>query len=84
MADGMGSAWVPPRRPLRRPPLQAGRMLDIQASMDIFTKQLAMDRGGIWRPSEASCRHGYFLALDDLRQKVNLDPLSSHDGIEQP
>ena len=79
MADGMGSAWVPPRRPLRKPPLQAGRMLDIQASMDIFTKQLADQRGGTCSPSEASCRHGYFLALDDLRRAVNLEPLEEQN-----
>jgi hypothetical protein len=75
MADGMGSAWVPPKRPLRKPPLQAGRMLDIQASMDLFTKRLAAERSGDFPDSAASYVYGYRAALDDLRRLVNLGPI---------
>lgn len=80
MADGMGSAWVPPKRPLRKPPLQAGRMLDIQASMDIFTRRLTYGRDPKYAPgSMVSYLYGYLAALDDLRRLVNLEPIEGQN-----
>lgn len=69
--NGPSAWWAEPSRPKREPSLFPGRMIETQLTIEILTDRLADEsRSG---PGER-IDHGYYDALDDLRELVNLPP----------